>query len=178
MTSAPVHWGLVEKEMELQGVLPPSLALPLLRNPHPGWLSFPYHLSPVQAAWVTALWQAAIPRHELINVLHQSGRLPDVVDCYARTVRQCYPVADAAVLSTAGTRGKLSFLGNMGALAGALRKARAKGDSIFGSLKDLSPNKVQAARDGSGKRLPAALQVGWQAAVEAVSCAACSTRLC
>lgn len=66
--------------------------------------------------------------------------------------------------TTGGSRAKLSFLGNLGALAGAVRRARAKGDSILYLTPQLRGRKAEAGQQGaqeSGRRLlPAALQVG------------------
>lgn len=69
-----------------------------------------------QAAWVTALWQAAIPRSELINSLQQAGRLPELVVRYAEAVQQCYPVADAAVISAGGVAGHRAGLKGVGGI--------------------------------------------------------------
>ena len=71
----------------------------------------------VAAAWTNALWQAAIPRADLVQALQSAGRLADVVRQYALAVGQCFPVADSAVLSTSG-RARFSFLANVGVLAG------------------------------------------------------------
>lgn len=63
-------------------------------------------------------------------------------------------VADAAVVSAVAARPRMSFLGgNLGKLAGVMRRAREKGESLFGA------SAASRSRPGSPRQLPAALQV-------------------
>eukprot|EP00887_Chlorella_sp_A99_P006323 scaffold3.g6323.t1 len=78
----------------------------------------------VQSAWVNALWQAAIPRASLIQHLQAAGCLADVVAAYAAEVTACFPVADAAVLSTGGRATRNASI-DMGSLAATLRSRSA-----------------------------------------------------
>jgi hypothetical protein len=77
----------------------------------------------VQEAWANALWQAAVPRGSLLAHLQRGGLLCDVVAEFAQQLQLCFPTADAAVLSSSG-RARMSGLGNVGQLAGALRRHR------------------------------------------------------
>ncbi|KAL4458474.1 hypothetical protein ABPG75_013339 [Micractinium tetrahymenae] len=78
----------------------------------------------VQMAWVNAMWQAAIPRADLIQQLSAAGKLADVLASYASNVQNNFPVADATVLSTGG-RARTAALADVGSLAGMIRRHKA-----------------------------------------------------
>ncbi|KAL4422177.1 hypothetical protein ABPG77_006866 [Micractinium sp. CCAP 211/92] len=82
----------------------------------------------VQMAWVNAMWQAAIPRADLIQHLSTAGKLADVLASYATNVQarraNNFPVADATVLSTGG-RARTAALADVGSLAGMIRRHKA-----------------------------------------------------
>ncbi|GAB4822047.1 hypothetical protein N2152v2_009093 [Parachlorella kessleri] len=125
----------------------------------------------IQAAWVNALWQAAIPRRDLINALHQAGRLTDLVASYAQSVSNCYPVADAEVLGTGASPSKLSGLGdNLGTLVSSIRNAHT---SIRQSILGM-PRRAEPKARESVMQLAPALSTP-KAAAEALAQSASST---
>ncbi|KAL4859323.1 Sesquipedalian-1 [Chlorella vulgaris] len=75
----------------------------------------------VQTAWCNALWQAAIPRADLVHHLGHAGMMASVLASYATNVQQSFPVADATVLSSGG-RARTAALEDVGSLAGMIRR--------------------------------------------------------
>jgi hypothetical protein len=122
-----------------------------------------------QAAWVNALWQASVPRSEMISHLSKANKMAEVVARYAETVSVSFPTADDAVLS-AGGRARLSALGNIGALAGALRKASASAPAQdltdIPTIQASATPKLLLARTASGTVVPASSVTEQQAGVE------------
>lgn len=78
----------------------------------------------VQMAWVNAMFQAAIPRADLIQHLVAAGKLPEALAAYSSSIQNNFPVADAAVVSTGG-RARTAALANLGTLPSTIRRDKA-----------------------------------------------------